>query len=213
MNESETGHKPKDRKDISNDNGSESKKYSTASELFDYLEIFVFSVCAVMLLFTFALRLCRVDGPSMQKSLFEDEVLIVSDVGYTPVTDDIIVFHQIGATDSTFNKPIVKRVIATAGYYVKLDYNLGIVWVSEDNIFDEADIVDEAGYIFLDSGRWNMAGIYETYVPEGYIFVLGDNRNNSADSRDDRIGLVDVRRVIGKVLTRIFPVTKAGSVY
>ncbi len=204
MNDNESGHQSEENN---------SKKYSAASELFDYLEIFVFSVCAVMLLFTFALRLCRVDGDSMQKTLFEDEVLIVSDIGYTPETDDIIVFHQIGVTDSSFNKPIVKRVIATSGHYVKIDYNAGIVWVSEDNVFDKSDIVDESGYIFLDSGRWNMSGIYESYVPEGYIFVLGDNRNNSADSRYSAIGLVDVRRVIGKVLIRVLPFTKAGSVY
>lgn len=215
MNDTETGHKPEDIKNISGDNvaadnSSKSKKYSIASELFDYIEIFVFSVCAVMLLFTFALRLCRVDGKSMEKTLFEDEVLIVSDVGYNPVIDDIIVFHLTGSSD---NKPIVKRVIATAGHYVKIDYDTGTVWVSEDNIYDEDDIVDESGYIFLDSGRWDKSGIFETYVPEGFIFVLGDNRNNSMDSRDDRIGLVDVRRVIGKVLTRIYPITKAGSVY
>jgi signal peptidase I len=163
-----------------------------------------------MLLFTFALRLCRVDGVSMQRTLFEDEVLIVSDVEYSPETDDIIVFHLTGSSD---NKPIVKRVIATAGHYVKIDYDKGIVWVSEDNVFDETDIVDESPYIFLDNGRWNMSGIHETYVPEGYIFVMGDNRNNSWDSRYSGIGLVDVRRVIGKVLIRVLPFNKAGSVY
>lgn len=189
------------------------KKYSAVSEFFDYVEIFVFSVCAVMLLFTFALRLCRVDGDSMERTLADGEILVVADINYTPKINDIVVFHMIGAEGSPYNKPIVKRVIADAGHFVKIDYIAGLVYVSKDNVFDESDIINESAYIFLDNGKWDMYGTYEGYVPEGYIFVLGDNRNNSADSRYEDIGLVDVRRVFGKVLVRIYPLSVAGSVY
>lgn len=195
------------------ENQNPDKKFSAASEIFDYVEIFVLSVCAVMLLFTFAIRLCRVDGESMNNTLIDEEVLIVSDINYTPEVNDIVVFHQIGTRFSSYNKPIVKRVIATAGQFVKIDYQAGILYVSDDNKFDESDIVDESEYIFLDSGRWNSSDFSEAYVPEGYIFVMGDNRNNSADSRSDEIGLVDLRRIIGKVQLRITPFSKAGSVY
>ncbi len=189
------------------------KKFPGASEIFDYVEIFVFSVCAVMLLFTFAFRLCRVDGDSMKMTLTEGEVLVVADIYYTPKINDIVVFHMIGTENSYYNKPIVKRVIADAGHFVRIDYAAGIVYVSEDNVFEESDIIDETDYIFLDNGKWNMYGTYEKYVPEGYVFVLGDNRNNSADSRNGGIGLVDVRRIFGKVISRILPLSDAGDVY
>jgi signal peptidase I len=195
------------------DGNSPKSNLSLISEIFDYIEIFVFSVCAVMLLFTFAFRLCRVDGESMEKTLFNNEILIVSDIYYSPEANDIVVFHQIGTTNSVNNKPIVKRVIATARHFVKIDYNAGVVYVSDDNIFDENDIIDETSYIYLDTGRWKMSGVMETYVPDGYIFVMGDNRNNSLDSRYEDIGLVDVRRVFGKVLLRISPFSKAGRIY
>ncbi|MGI6166541.1 MAG: signal peptidase I [Eubacteriales bacterium] len=192
---------------------SREKKTSLASELFDYVEIFVYSVCAVILVFTFIIRLCSVDGPSMKQTLHNKEVLLVSNLNYTPNQGDIIVFHMTGSPDPDLNKPIVKRVIATAGKYVRIDYDAGLVYVSDDNLFEEDDILDESGYIYLSNGRWNKSGVYETYVPEGYLFVMGDNRNNSRDSRDSMIDLLDQRRVFGKVLLRLFPLSKAGSVY
>ncbi|HOA85584.1 MAG: signal peptidase I [Clostridiales bacterium] len=189
------------------------KKTSFASELFDYVEIFVYSVCAVILVFTFIIRLCSVDGPSMEQTLHDKEILLVSNLNYKPAQGDIIVFHLTGSPDPNLNKPIVKRVIATAGKYVRIDYDAGLVYVSDDYVFDESDILDESGYIYLSNGRWNRSGVYETYVPEGYLFVMGDNRNNSLDSRESAIGLLDQRRVFGKVLLRLFPLSKAGSVY
>ena len=182
------------------------KKTSAASELFDYVEISVFSVCVVILMFTFVIRLCSVDGPSMERTLFDGEILVVSDLGYTPAEGDIIVFHQTGSRNLDFNKPIVKRVIATAGKYIRIDYDMGLVYVSDDEVFDDDDLLDESGYIYLSNGRWNMSGVYETYVPEGYLFVLGDNRNNSLDSRFSEIGLLDqrgLRKGAGKTLSAL----------
>jgi len=185
-------------------------KNSFISELIDYIEIFVFSVCVVLLVFTFAFRICRVDGDSMNNTLIDKEILLISDINYRPEQNDIIVFHQTSEVYIQYNKPIVKRVIATAGQYVKINYDKGLVYVSNDNVFDENDILDESAYIYLDSGKWNSSGTLEQYVPEGYVFVMGDNRNNSADSRFSAIGLVDERRILGKVLIRIFPLSKAG---
>lgn len=187
------------------------KKNSFISELIDYIEIFVFSVCVVLLVFTFTFRICRVDGDSMNNTLINNEILLISDINYHPKQNDIIVFHQTSDVYIQYNKPIVKRVIATAGQYVKINYDKGIVYVSDDNAFDENDILDESEYIYLDNGSWNSSGTLEQYVPEGYVFVMGDNRNNSADSRFPAIGLVDERRILGKVLIRIFPFSKAGA--
>ena len=187
------------------------KRNSFISELIDYVEIFVFSVCIVLLVFTFSLRICRVDGDSMNNTLIDKEILLITDVGYKPKQNDIIVFHQTSDEYIQYNKPIVKRVIATEGQYVKINYDKGLVYVSDDNNFDETDLLDESAYIYLDTGKWKLSGVLEKYVPKGYVFVMGDNRNNSADSRISAIGLVDERRILGKVLLRVLPLSKAGT--
>ena len=146
----------------------------------------------------------------MNNTLIDKEILLISDVNYKPKQNDIIVFHQTSDVYIQYNKPIVKRVIATEGQYVKINYDQGLVYVSDDNVFDENDILDESAYIYLDNGKWDLSGVLEKYVPEGYVFVMGDNRNNSADSRISEIGLVDERRILGKVLLRVFPFSKAG---
>ena len=190
------------------ENKTEKKKTSFASELIDYVEIFVFAVCAVLLVFSFLVRVCRVDGPSMNNTLIHNEILITSNFAYKPRQNDIIVFHQTNEQRNVFNEPIVKRVIATEGHFVKIDFENALVYVSEDNVFDANDILDESEYVFLDGGHYYMNGTMETYVPDGKIFVMGDNRNHSSDSRSDSIGLVDTRRVLGKVILRIFPFDK-----
>lgn len=193
------------------ENKTEKKKTSFASELIDYVEIFVFAVCAVLLVFSFFVRVCRVDGPSMNNTLIHNEILITSNIAYKPQQNDIIVFHQTNEQRNVFNEPIVKRVIATEGHFVKIDFENSIVYVSEDDVFDASDILDESEYVFIDGGRYYMNGTMETYVPAGKIFVMGDNRNHSSDSRSESIGLVDTRRVLGKVVLRIFPFEKFTS--
>lgn len=200
-------------------------------ELFDYLEIFVFAAAIVLLLFTFNLRLCRVDGDSMYDTLENGQMLLVSDIAYTPENGDIVVFHQSENKIQGLNKPLVKRVIATENQYFKLVYyREGIgedsylkmsVYVSNDEIFDESDLVNEdyidykqiyeldgsiAGrYLFgltpgEDESSYSMSG----KVPEGKLFIMGDNRYNSNDSRLD-VGYIDARCVLGKVIFRITP--------
>ena len=186
------------------------------ASIFDFAELFVIAICVVILFFTFGARLCRVDGDSMLQTLHENEMLLVSNFGYEPKQGDIVVFHQTHETHQRLNEPIVKRVIATEGQYVFIDYDTAKVYVSEDNTFDESDLLEES-YDFVD----NSAGaIVEPYyargkqylVPEGCIFVLGDNRNNSLDSRSYEIGMVDTRRILGKVVLRLTPLSNFGAV-
>jgi signal peptidase I len=184
------------------------KKESLISMIFDYLEILVFSVCVVLLLFTLCGRLCRVNGSSMRNTLYNGEMLVTTSL-VQPEAGDIVVFHQTSDVYTRYNEPLVKRIIATEGQTVRIDYANGKVYV--DGVLLEepyAHLLNSAG---KDIGRWTQApaysfdfstGIFETSVPEGCYFVMGDNRNASADSRDAGIGMIDERYVVGTVFYR-----------
>lgn len=189
------------------------KRESFVSAIFDYLEILVFSVCVVLLLFTLCGRLCRVNGSSMRNTLYDGEMLITSSLAQ-PEAGDIIVFHQTSDLYESINEPLVKRIIATEGQTVRIDYAKGEVYV--DGILQEdshCHLLDRSG---KEISRWTQApgysfdhstGIFETTVPEGCYFVMGDNRNNSLDSRSREVSFVDARRVLGKVVCRLKPWT------
>ncbi len=183
----------------------QSGKNKFLSSIIDYTELFIVAVCAVIILFSGLLRICTVDGPSMENTLHTGEVLVVSDAMYTPSRGDIVVFHQTGAN---YNKPLVKRVIGIGGDKLTIDFDNWNVQVTDKsgNTFE----LDE-DYRNI-SGVKRYTGIHEYNVPEGSLFVMGDNRNNSADSRDIKIGYVDERRVLGKVIIRVSPLSKFGTI-
>ena len=184
---------------------------SAAHSILEYMEMFVFAVIAVLLVFTFAFRLCQVQGGSMLNTLKNGERVITTNIFYTPKQNDIIVFHQTSDTNPTLNEPIIKRVIATEGQTVKIDFrdeNDMTIWV--DGVeFEDADAYLDVSrnHIYPQHHFNRMTGIFEATVPEGHVFVLGDNRDNSNDSRSQAIGFVDERRILGKVLFRIKPFT------
>ena len=149
----------------------------------------------------------------MNKTLLHGEMLITTQL-VTPEAGDIIVFHMTSDTHPRFNEPLVKRIIATEGQTVRIDYVQGNVYV-DDKLIEEpyVALLTSQGY---DIGKWTQTpghhfnytnGVFEATVPQGCLFVMGDNRNNSADSRSVEVGFVDQRRVLGKVVLRLSPYT------
>ena len=189
-------------------NRQDSMLYRFVRGVFDYLELFAFSVLAVFLIFTFGIRTCQVDGQSMENTLFDKEYLIIRSFAYEPKQDDIIVFHGL-------DKTLVKRVIAVGGQEVIIDTKNNQITV--DNVVyadthavlknPSTDEITDKYLPYLFHSELNSDGIYKVTVPEGKLFVMGDNRNNSADSRDPRVGFIDERSVLGKVILRVSPFT------
>lgn len=166
----------------------------SARGLFEWLELFVWVIGITLLIFSVFLRVAVVDGDSMQSTLHSGDTLLLCDFGYTPKKGDIIVFQVAGSDHS---HPVVKRVIATEGDTVDIDFDGWAVSVNgealEESYVTKADSAMERG---------NIA--FPLTVPKGCVFVLGDNRNASWDSRYSAVGCVDTRAILGKVLIR-FP--------
>ena len=189
---------------------SKEKKTTLWADLLDYMEIFVVAICVVVAIFSFSgFRLCTVSGPSMENTLFHGEKLITANLFYTPKRGDVVVFHQTSENENGFNEPIVKRVIGVAGDTVTIDYQTWTVTVTDAD--GNVTVVDEPYRKVVDYNPYSSRPI-SVYVEEGTVFVMGDNRNHSADSRDGRIGLVDTRRILGKVVMRISPFDRFGKI-
>ncbi len=157
------------------------------------------SICVVV--FLFFIRVIDVKGTSMVPTLQNADKMIVSGLFYKPKAGDIVVFKK---DEYNPEKALVKRVIATEGQSINIDFDNGIVYIDGEPI--------EEDYI-ADLTRNKLDFIGPQTVPEGCVFVMVDNRNMSTDSRKKEIGMVDSRLILGKVYMIIFPVTSFGSVY
>ena len=161
-------------------------------EIFDWVQSLVVALLVCVLVFTFAVRIVNVSGTSMLDTLRNNDRIVVSNLFYTPKQGDIVVLRKTTFSD----EPIVKRVIAKGGQTVDIDFEKGVVYV-------DGKALDEP-YI-LEPTRRRIDFEDETLVPDGCVFVMGDNRNGSTDSRDLRIGCVDERLIIGRALFLLIP--------
>ncbi len=189
------------------------KKPSFISLVFDVVEMFAWSAFAVLIIFSFAFRLCRVDGGSMENTLYDGQNLILYSLGYTPEQNDIIVFH-LTKPEVGLEKTLVKRVIATEGQKVEIDFKTATVTIDgkpyEDAHATLKDYTDRdiGAYLLTAEHHYDASTrVFSATVPEGHVFVMGDNRNNSKDSRDSDIAFVDTRCILGKAVLRVSPFT------
>jgi len=193
-----------------NKNEDRPAKQTLAESINDVFETVTISLAVVFILFCFIFRICVVDGNSMNETLIDNEKLLVSDLFGSPERGDIVVFHE---TDY-FKEPLVKRVIATENEWIdieKLSDGTLAVTIYDENM-ENPVLLDESYATYKEGPGYSSYSRYPRQVPEGCIFVMGDNRNNSSDSRSDAVGMVDERRVLGKVLLRLLPLSKFGTV-
>ena len=171
------------------------KQTAKGRDLYEWVQSLVGSVLVVVAIFTFVIRMMGVDGHSMLNTLQHgDRLLMVNSMLYHDYKyGDIVILRKNGVFD---DDPIVKRVIAVEGQTVDIDFTEGIVYVDGEAL--EEDYIREPTYTAEGTE-------FPLTVPEGSIFVMGDNRNGSSDSRDYRLGTVDTRYVIGKAAFLIFP--------
>lgn len=196
--------------DYSDKTPSKKKKTTSFFEgLIEQLELIVLALGMIILIFSFFGRTCQVSGDSMVPTLTNNNRVFISDVFYTPDRNDIVVFHQTNFNDAQYNEPIVKRVIGLPGDTVKIEYFDTSMKVTVTKPDGTSTVLNE-DYIQYTGERIYQNS--ETYVEEGTVFVMGDNRCKSADSRSSKIGLVDTRRILGKVILRVTPVSQFGTV-
>ncbi|MEG2928432.1 MAG: signal peptidase I [Oscillospiraceae bacterium] len=166
---------------------------------YEIVESIMVSFIIITLLILFVFRVVAVDGSSMNPTLNDKDRIITTNFMYKPKKGDVIIVDK----NNALNKPLVKRVIATAGDTIKIDYTTG-------DVFINGEILNEK-YINEKIAPRQEAQL-EVTVKEGFIFVMGDNRNHSADSRDDRLGQVNVKNILGKALFRILPFDAIGGI-
>ena len=162
---------------------------------YSWLRTLACVVLATVLVFTLVVRIVRVEKQSMRETLQNGDILLTVNrhLAGELKAGDIVVIKKEYFEDG---KPIVKRIIATEGQTVDIDFDAGVVYVDGQAL--EEDYINEPTY--LEEGTE-----FPLTVPEGSIFVMGDNRNRSSDSRDSRLGTVDTRYVIGKAVFLAFP--------
>lgn len=165
-------------------------------DLFVWLQALMVCLVTLIVVFTFCGRVVGVKGDSMYPTLHDGDMLLLRSVGYTPKQGDIVVLNK---KSGVFDEAIVKRIIAVGGQTVSIDYTAGTVTVDgqvlEDDYIAERMTVPPDPYL----------SIQEVTVPEGSVFVMGDNRNHSSDSRDQRLGTVDERYILGQAVMVFFP--------
>lgn len=176
------------------------KQTGAGMETFFWLQAIVGALVIIVLVFTFFGRIIAVEGSSMVPTLQDGDRLLLYSVGYTPEAGDVVVLTK----DSFLETPIVKRVIAVGGQTVEIDYEDRCVRV------DGAELDEPYINELMEQPYWDQSDVIE--VPEGSVFVMGDNRNHSSDSRDEHLGCVDNQLILGRAVLILSPFSHFGRI-
>lgn len=188
---SKKGAKKKKKKDKKE----EKVTVSFASNAFELISVFVSALVVIAVFFIFVVRPVGVNGTSMLPTLQSGDWLLVSPLYSQPEYGDIIVSYP----PSAFDEPLIKRVIAVGGQKVDIDFDTGIVYVDDVAL-------DEVAYVNTPTTRrTEYDQQFPLYVPYGYVFMCGDNRNGSTDSRSTLVGFCREEYILGKAIGRIVP--------
>lgn len=172
--------------------------------ILEWTEEIVLAVVLIAVVFTFVCRVVTVTGTSMVPSFHEgDRVLVVNDFNGVEQGDVVVIVNVL-------EEPIIKRVVATAGQTVDFDEDMGELVVDGQPLTGEAYHIAN-GITYVPDRPGEVLEFPQT-VPEGCVFVLGDNRQNSKDSRFAEVGMVDCRNILGKVVFNLYPFSKLGFV-
>lgn len=180
------------------------KKKGWKRELLEWILVLLSAFIIAQLINNFVFRFARVDGPSMENTLHHNEYLLVWKLGYEPKCGDVIVFETDMNVNGTLQKQyLVKRVIATEGQTIEVDYETDRVLVDGKEI--QEDYIKDADMF----APYQTQHSYPYTVEEDHVYVLGDNRNNSLDSRAK--GAIPESDITGKVVFRLLPFDKIGT--
>ena len=176
--------------------------------LYEWLEALVVAFIVISLILTFLFRIVGVEGESMQDTLNDGDRLIISNLFHRPQQGDIIVISGDRRNRDNLDpggafQPLIKRIVATENQTV--DIKGGYVYIDGNRMQED--------YVTSDTHQVSERGLsFPVEIPPGYVFVLGDNRTGSHDSRSIDIGLVNQHYILGRVILRVFPLGEIGGV-
>ena len=176
----------------------EKKKTTIREDIFDWIESMAISIFIVVIIFTFIFRIVQVSGRSMVPTLQNNDRIITTNLFYEPAAGDVIVCNSLG-----LKKTIVKRIIGVAGDTIDINFDEGKVY--RNGVEIKEDYINN-----ITKRHYDVK--FPITVPEGSVFVLGDNRDESLDSRSSEVGFIDTEQITGKVIMRIFPFDSFGKI-
>ena len=177
------------------ENNVEVREHNSGKEMYDWVYSLIIALIICVIIFAFFIRVIDVVGTSMNPTLNNNDKMLVSGLLYKPSVGDVVVFKK---DEYDPDKALVKRVIAVEGQEINMDFEKGIVYINGQPIVED--------YI-LEPTMNKLDFIGPKTVPEGCVFVMGDNRNASVDSRKTEIGMVDTRLILGKAYYVIYPLS------
>ena len=215
LKQKQADHRPLIEKAAEAASDIEKASYKPFAGALDWAGSLVYAVLAMLLLNLFVFRSITVDGESMMNTLQNNDRVLSTNFFYTPSRGDIVVLEADRIPNQAtmnYGEPIIKRVIALEGDTIKFDFENGQVFLkkageTEFELLDE-DYIAAPTVAKLDRGT-STTQYHHTYaitVPEGCVFVMGDNRNRSLDSRSLMLGDVDTDLIMGRAFVRLFPI-------